>query len=146
MRQLVYTMYISNNRPRFHLWWNENLIKHQKVSKYYESDCRLSLVSEPYFRFVYFALVVRKFIRQTKSAVIPRYEKCFILHVICSHPRVQDIFYFMLKEIFLFYGLISSHPEMWREHFLEKKFFQNVFFFLIFGKCRKFFKESEELS
>ena len=136
MRQLVYTMYISNNRPRFHLWWNENLVKHQKVSKYYESDCRLSLVSEPYFRFVYFALVVRKFIRQTKSAVIPRYEKCFILHVISSHPRVQAFFILCLSsshhrvsEIFLFYGLISSHPEMWREHFLEKKFFQNVFFF-----------------
>ena len=23
----------------FHLWWKENLIKHLKVSKYYEKDC-----------------------------------------------------------------------------------------------------------
>ena len=23
----------------FHLWWKENLIKHQKVSRYYENDC-----------------------------------------------------------------------------------------------------------
>ena len=22
----------------FHLWWKENLVKHQKVSKYYEND------------------------------------------------------------------------------------------------------------
>ena len=39
MRQLVYTIFISNNRVSFHLWWIENLLKHQKVSKYFESDC-----------------------------------------------------------------------------------------------------------
>ena len=39
MRQLVYTMFISHNRASFHLWWKENLLKHQKVSKYYESGC-----------------------------------------------------------------------------------------------------------
>ena len=33
-------MFISNNRVSFHLWWKENLSKHQKVSKYYESGCR----------------------------------------------------------------------------------------------------------
>ena len=42
MRQLGYIMFISNNRASFHLWWNKNLLKHQKVSKYYESGCRLS--------------------------------------------------------------------------------------------------------
>ena len=41
VRQLVNTMFISNNRPSFHLWWKENLAKHRKVSKYYETDCRL---------------------------------------------------------------------------------------------------------
>ena len=40
MRQLVYTMFISNNRASFHLWWKEHFVKHQKVSKYYENDCR----------------------------------------------------------------------------------------------------------
>ena len=39
MRQLVYTMFISNNRPSFYLWWKENLAKHRKVSKYCETDC-----------------------------------------------------------------------------------------------------------
>ena len=38
MRQLVYTIFISNNRASFHLWWKENLVKHQRVSKYYEND------------------------------------------------------------------------------------------------------------
>ena len=30
-------MFISNNYASFHLWWKENLLKHQKVLKYYES-------------------------------------------------------------------------------------------------------------
>ena len=32
-------MFITNNRATLHLWWKENLVKHQKVSKYYENDC-----------------------------------------------------------------------------------------------------------
>ena len=36
----VYTMFITNNHASFHLWWKENLAKHQKASKYYENDCR----------------------------------------------------------------------------------------------------------
>ena len=35
-------MFISNNRTLLHLWRKENLIKHQKVSKYYENDCLLA--------------------------------------------------------------------------------------------------------
>ena len=38
---LVNTMFISNNRSSFHLWWKGNLVKHRQVSKYYETDCRL---------------------------------------------------------------------------------------------------------
>ena len=34
-------MFISNNRASLHLWWKENLEKHQKVSEYYENDCSL---------------------------------------------------------------------------------------------------------
>ena len=30
MRQLVYTMFITNNHAPFHLWWKENLVKYQK--------------------------------------------------------------------------------------------------------------------
>ena len=40
VRQLTYTMFISNNHTPFHLWWKEHLVKHQRVSKYYENDCR----------------------------------------------------------------------------------------------------------
>ena len=31
-------MCITNNHASFHLWLKENLIKHQKVSKYYDVD------------------------------------------------------------------------------------------------------------
>ena len=39
VRQPVDTMFISNNLTSFHLWWKENLVKYQKVSKCYENDC-----------------------------------------------------------------------------------------------------------
>ena len=40
MMQLVYTMFITNKQALFHLWWKENLDKYQKVSNYYDHDCR----------------------------------------------------------------------------------------------------------
>ena len=46
MRQLEYTMFISNNRTSFHLWWKEDLAKHWKVSKYYETDCRYQISAQ----------------------------------------------------------------------------------------------------
>ena len=36
----MYVMFISNNCESFHLRQKENLVKHQKVSKYYENDSR----------------------------------------------------------------------------------------------------------
>ena len=39
MRQLVCNMFVSNNRASFPMWWEENLIKYQKVSNYYQNDC-----------------------------------------------------------------------------------------------------------
>ena len=41
--QLVYFMFIINNRTSFHLWWKGNWLKHQRVSKYYENDCSYHL-------------------------------------------------------------------------------------------------------
>ena len=39
MRQLIIIMFITNSRASFNLWWKENLVKHQKVSKYCDHDC-----------------------------------------------------------------------------------------------------------
>ena len=35
----MYIMFITNNHNSFHLWRKENLVKHQKVLKYYGQDC-----------------------------------------------------------------------------------------------------------
>ena len=35
----VHTMFITNNHASFHLWWKENLVKYQEVSKYFDHDC-----------------------------------------------------------------------------------------------------------
>ena len=43
MRQLLYTMFITNNHALFQFWWKEILVK-LKVSKYYDHDCRLGPV------------------------------------------------------------------------------------------------------
>ena len=59
MRQLVYTALISNNRPSFHLWWKENLVKLQQVSKYYEKDC-LQI-----FLFLFMSLLPTKFVKNS---------------------------------------------------------------------------------
>ena len=40
MTQLLCTIFITNNRTLFLLWQNENFVKHQKVSKYYDHHCR----------------------------------------------------------------------------------------------------------
>ena len=39
MREILYTMFISNKRASSQLWWKENLVKHERVSKYDENDC-----------------------------------------------------------------------------------------------------------
>ena len=42
MRQLAYTMFITNmtkNYTLFFFWWKKNLVKHQKFSKYLDQDC-----------------------------------------------------------------------------------------------------------
>ena len=46
MRQLVYTLLISNNRASSHLWWKKGLVKHQKVSKYCAIDCSWNILSK----------------------------------------------------------------------------------------------------
>ena len=40
--------FITNNHASFHLWRKANLLNHQKVSQYYEHDCRT-----PSFHFFY---------------------------------------------------------------------------------------------
>ena len=32
-------MFVTDNNASFHLWLKESLVKHQKVSNYYDHDC-----------------------------------------------------------------------------------------------------------
>ena len=59
VRQLVYTMFISNFRASFHLWWKENLLKHQRFSKYYKNDCLQN------FLLHYMSLLRAKFVKSS---------------------------------------------------------------------------------
>ena len=56
MRQLLYIMFITNNQASFHLWWEENLLKHQKISNIMTMIVgpRLSTVSIPYLTVLIF--------------------------------------------------------------------------------------------
>ena len=38
----MYTIFITNNHNSFHLWWKKNLVKNQKISKYYGQDCTIT--------------------------------------------------------------------------------------------------------
>ena len=40
-------MFISNNRPSFHLSGKENSLKHQRVSKYHENDALIAHNGNP---------------------------------------------------------------------------------------------------
>ena len=57
VRQLLYTMFITNNHASFHLWQKENLVKYQKVSKCYVRDCLQNFIL--LFIFLLTALVVK---------------------------------------------------------------------------------------
>ena len=45
MSKLIYTMFIRNTRSSFHWWRQSNLVKHRKVSRYYETDCSQNFLS-----------------------------------------------------------------------------------------------------
>ena len=58
VRQLVYTMFITNYRVSFHLLWKENLAKHQKFSTYFENKCLQFFIIIIFFFFFLFYLIL----------------------------------------------------------------------------------------
>ena len=55
--QLVYTIFIRNDRASLHFWAKENYLKHQRVSKYYDNVCLQNLL----LRFI--SLLTGKFVK-----------------------------------------------------------------------------------
>ena len=61
VRQLVYTMFITNYRVLFHMLWKENLVKHEKFSTYFENKCLQFFIIIMFFFlffFIFFAFYV----------------------------------------------------------------------------------------
>ena len=52
---------MSNNRPSFHSWRRENLVKRKKVSENYENDCLQNLLS------LVMSLLTAKFVRNSHT-------------------------------------------------------------------------------
>ena len=52
MSQIVYIMFITNSRALFQLWRKENLVKHQKVSKYCENENIMKIVGTEGLRYL----------------------------------------------------------------------------------------------
>ena len=44
---IIIIIIIINSHALFHLRWKENLVKHQKVSKYYDQDCSTYRITLP---------------------------------------------------------------------------------------------------
>ena len=55
-------MFKSNNCTSFHLWWKESLVKHWKISKYCETECRSLVPSGGYWNPLFWYAVACIFI------------------------------------------------------------------------------------
>ena len=121
MRKLVYTMFISNNRPSFDLWWKENLVKHRKVSRCYETDCRTTNFSKFCFTCEnIFSITIGNFIAvhfKPPLLISVPLKPCFLwFSWKLSH------FYFLFTLVWLSYTLLKYQ----------------IFLFLVIGKSCKF--------
>ena len=67
----MYTMFISNNGASFYFWWKENLVKHQKVSKYHENDCRVPLTPSPVQKIMLLLLILQNESPQYLLELVP---------------------------------------------------------------------------
>ena len=79
-------MFISNNRASFHLWCKENLVKHQKVSKYYENDCLQNfillfmpllttpVVNNSHIKARIYFIFLKAVLKQTGKTLIPNFD------------------------------------------------------------------------
>ena len=114
MAQLVYTVFISNNRASFHLWSMENLLKHQKVSKYYGSVVDTPVSTVNYFRK---KLHLKCWTgSEYVSGTGNYFRKCFILDVWLGFKNTFDIFketFYFLHEYKYTQSSISVSVKLW---------------------------------
>ena len=130
MRQLVYTMVISNNRASCHLWWEKNLSKHQKVSKYCESGCSICFIESLIFPWSGTFSTRKGFSLVREVSHKPRFfvnqgsfpqEKCFPQ----SRKFSTSKDFFLIKEFF--------HKQRFKIHTIPKirKYFNPLTFYIL---------------
>ena len=87
-------MFLSNNRVSFHLCWKKNLVKHQRVSKYYENDCLLLFYFLVLRERRYLGPTLRLHYRYTTDIVWER--ACWLIDliaiVVIRNGKVQSLF------------------------------------------------------
>ena len=111
MRQLAYAMFITNNHNEFHLWWKENLVKHQKVSKYYDQDCSKTFIlwNNPNNDIVHILFCVFFILRNISRAIL-----CVFIMIIISFffffiiTWVISILWIFVYFSFVFFTIFSS--------------------------------------
>ena len=97
MRQLVYAIFIINNNASFHFWWEENLVKYQKFSNYYDHDYQQNFIflfmslltpsvvkNSPILAGIYFYLSRTAPQIKLESLSLPRLEKSLSSKTICT--------------------------------------------------------------
>ena len=78
----MYTIFVSSNRASFHLWLKKNMVKHQKVSKYYENDCR-------FIRFQVIGNAIKCFQNEDSGNRFCKYRKIPLTHSpVYKLPRI----------------------------------------------------------
>ena len=85
LSNILGTMSISNNHAFFHLWWKENLVKYQNVSKYYENYCRQILDLGKQFNLM---IRLEKFLKTSSQDVLMTPWRC-----------LEDVFARHLEEV-----------------------------------------------
>ena len=137
MGELVYTMFINNNRTSFHLWWKRNLVKDQKVSKYYENNCR--------FNGVYYRDNLPDKIKAGAKDVINLDEHSDIeTHWIALYALNNNVTYFdsfvvehIPKEIKIFIDKSIVVPNIFRIQVYDSVMYENIFVLELLILCLK---------
>ena len=117
------TMFINNNRPSFQLWSKKNLVKHQKVSKSYETDCRyhrFCLCSVYLFCLHKFKVLMKK--------------KCYKIGLAVHSLLTSHILY--LFSFFIYLMAKTQRNFYYLEHYSQKKCgnFLGIFSFNFFNR------------
>ena len=88
--------FIINNHTSFQLWWKENLLNHQKVSKYCDYDCRKKLT-----KIIIFSLEKRK---DVTGEMTDRWKETILQTILNNYSKSKI---YIADEFRLFYQVLA---------------------------------------